>query len=572
MPAQFLKLLSAAASETPDAELLARFRDSRDDAAFNELVRRHGSLVWRICRRLCGPSSADDAFQATFLILACRADSVRKAASLGSWLVSVAGRVARQTRKRDQRMQAVPANLNQIALSENTNRAPELDDLATILDEEITRLPDHLRDPLVLCLIQGRTQEQAAASIGGSVRTIRRRLDRAKAVLQARLERRGVIPAVAAASIVSLGAATGAAAPELIHRTVNDAIQFLTVGASTPAVILAKGIVMGTAKLKLAGVAAAASIVFGLGFGLASDPAKPAPMKPALGDIIVPPAVAGSVEPPPTPQAVTPRVYAAHSTANFHVYAVSHTQARMVAGEAEYLRKELSKTWCGAELPDWPTPCTILMSPSSKTVGSGTRFTFQPKTDNTPAAVKTAHMTLNGPFLTVVEEMLPDEILRCVLTTQLRKQLPRWVDKGFPLLLNPDFAQAYNDGRARQALNEGRAIRLKRLFTMDKESNSPEGIFAQSHSVARFLKMRKSKLPSDSKEEALVQFLTIARDENWDAAVKRVYGFESVDALEIAWVEWMKKPESQLSGGPIPLPMRPTPPDLIPPTKVPSGR
>src|SRR5436305_1772198 len=106
MPTTVLRLLYSVADETTDAELLGRFLSHRDEDAFTELVRRHGALVWRICRRLVGTSSADDAFQATFLILACRAQSVRKAASVGSWLVGVAGRVARQMRKRDRRFVA----------------------------------------------------------------------------------------------------------------------------------------------------------------------------------------------------------------------------------------------------------------------------------------------------------------------------------------------------------------------------------------------------------------------------------------------------------------------------------
>jgi DNA-directed RNA polymerase specialized sigma24 family protein len=103
MPAHVLKLLAAAAADTPDADLLARFVAARDEGAFAELVRRHGPGVYRVCHRLVGPGAADDAFQSTFLVLACRARAVRKAASVGSWLIGVAGRVARQMRKRSAR-------------------------------------------------------------------------------------------------------------------------------------------------------------------------------------------------------------------------------------------------------------------------------------------------------------------------------------------------------------------------------------------------------------------------------------------------------------------------------------
>src|SRR5438270_7665153 len=105
MPATVLRLLAAVSTDTSDADLLGRFATGRDEAAFAELVRRHGPAVYRVCRRLVGPSSADDAFQAVFLVLACRAKAVRKAGSVGSWLIGVAGRVGRQMRKRSLRVQ-----------------------------------------------------------------------------------------------------------------------------------------------------------------------------------------------------------------------------------------------------------------------------------------------------------------------------------------------------------------------------------------------------------------------------------------------------------------------------------
>ena len=88
-----------AEAPAPDRELLDRFAVGRDEPAFAELVRRHGPVVYRICRRLVGTSAADDAFQATFLVLATRLDAARAAGSVGGWLIGVAGRVARQMRR-----------------------------------------------------------------------------------------------------------------------------------------------------------------------------------------------------------------------------------------------------------------------------------------------------------------------------------------------------------------------------------------------------------------------------------------------------------------------------------------
>src|SRR5438094_1072451 len=103
---RFAPVRQLAADDAPDADLLRRFAEARDEPAFAELVRRHGPVVYRVCRRLLGPAAADDAFQATFLVLVTRPESVRQAGSVGSWLVGVAGRGARQMRKRERRFLA----------------------------------------------------------------------------------------------------------------------------------------------------------------------------------------------------------------------------------------------------------------------------------------------------------------------------------------------------------------------------------------------------------------------------------------------------------------------------------
>ena len=277
MPAPILKLLSATVAES-DADLLGRFVATRDEPAFTELVRRHGPAVYRVCRRLAGPS-ADDAFQAAFLVLACRAGSVRRAASVGGWLIGVAGRVSRQMRRRARRAAGVGPPADVPDRGADVPRPPEVSELAAVLDDELSRLPSSLRDPVALCLIGGRTQEQAAAALGGSVRTVRRRLDRAKAVLRARLERRGVAPAVAAGMVSAVGTASAAVPPDLARGTVGEVVRFLAGGAAhTPAAVVAKGVVAGMTALKTASVLALTATAAGLvalGVGLAAGPNSP---------------------------------------------------------------------------------------------------------------------------------------------------------------------------------------------------------------------------------------------------------------------------------------------------------
>src|SRR6185503_9923358 len=173
----------------------------------------------------------------------------------------------------------------------DTPRSPELAELAAILNEELSRLPDSLRDPVVLCLVEGQTQEQAAAALGGSVRTLRRRLDRAKALLRLRLERRGVVPTVAAGLVASLASGTAALPPGLAGRTVNGVFAFLTGGrADTPAAAVAKGVVGSMARIKASVLmAATAAVMIGLGVGWA-DGGPPPAAPPASPPPSIPPA------------------------------------------------------------------------------------------------------------------------------------------------------------------------------------------------------------------------------------------------------------------------------------------
>ena len=279
----FLRHATRAALAVADADLLDRFAAGRDEDAFAEIVRRHGHVVYRICRRLVGSTAADDAFQASFLVLATRLDAARAAGSLGGWLVGVAGRVARQMRRaagRRARHEAIAAGRRAIDSADNPL---DLADQFRVLDEELARLPDRLRDPVVLCLLQGRTQDEAAAELGRDARTLRRRLERAKGVLRARLERRGVVPAVAGALVAGVGSVSASMPGQLSSRTIGTVFDFLTggVGASPSApVVLAKGVATTMFARKLMHLMAALAVgLVGFGVVLADDgPVKPMPV------------------------------------------------------------------------------------------------------------------------------------------------------------------------------------------------------------------------------------------------------------------------------------------------------
>lgn len=185
-----------------DGELLERFRTSRDEAgerAFEALVTRHGPMVLGICRKILDdPSDVHDAFQAVFLVLARRAATIRKSESVGSWLHGVAVRVCARARAasirrrvRDRRILAAAATAAGDPVA-NPDLSVEHDDGARVVHEEVVRLPESYRAPIVLCYLEGLTHDEAAARLRWPVGTVRSRLARARDRLRTRLARRGV--------------------------------------------------------------------------------------------------------------------------------------------------------------------------------------------------------------------------------------------------------------------------------------------------------------------------------------------------------------------------------------------
>jgi RNA polymerase sigma factor (sigma-70 family) len=212
-----------------DGQLLERFM-SRGHAggqiAFEEVVRRHGSMVLGVCQRALGDAhAAEDAFQATFLVLALKARSVRKADSLGPWLYGVAARVARRALLLSRRRKETTLSAEDLAGMSCPD--PEVVELRTILDEELERLPEKYRRPLVLCYLQGQTQDQAARALGWTKGTVSGRLARAKELLRSRLTRRGL-----ASGAAVLGASL---APETAPAAVPSSLLMPTVRAAMAA-------------------------------------------------------------------------------------------------------------------------------------------------------------------------------------------------------------------------------------------------------------------------------------------------------------------------------------------------
>jgi RNA polymerase sigma factor (sigma-70 family) len=243
-----------------DRQLLQGFQANRDEAAFEELVRRHGPMVLGVCQRVLHDAhAAEDAFQATFLVLVRKAGSLSRPDLLGNWLYGVAYRTAKEARSR-----AVRRRTQELQAMIPTCADPPRDDwsdLRPVLDEELSRLPDRYRVPVVLCDLEGRGRSEVARLIGCPEGTLSSRLARAREILRKRLARRGVV--LSAGGLVlalSPGGATATVPPALLGATVKAAAlvaagEALAGGVvSAPVAALTEGVIraMLTSKIKIA--------------------------------------------------------------------------------------------------------------------------------------------------------------------------------------------------------------------------------------------------------------------------------------------------------------------------------
>src|SRR5579875_2478755 len=208
-----LKSGKAGDSALDDMHLLHRFLTQRDESAFTTLVQRYGAMVWGLCARRLGETpEAEDAFQATFLVLVRKAASLRGPQQLGPWLYGVAYRTALKLQGQRARRAARETPLpEQIA----EKRAESIEsDLGPVLDEEINRLPTKYRLPVLLCYLQGLSSEEAAQRLGCAKGTVFSRLSRARDLLRRRLVRRGVdVSAGVLAAVLADNAVLRAAPP-----------------------------------------------------------------------------------------------------------------------------------------------------------------------------------------------------------------------------------------------------------------------------------------------------------------------------------------------------------------------
>jgi RNA polymerase sigma factor (sigma-70 family) len=283
---QLRRLAEAQTSEVEDGRLLERFAAQREEAAFAALVRRHGPMVLHVSRRvLRHHEDAEDVFQAAFLALARRPASIRKGASVACWLHSVAYRLALRARRKAQKRQEREVRDARAAdadpLAQLTAR-----ELLTLVDEELQKLPEKFRAPLLYCYFQEKTHRRAAQLLDCPLGTLRSRLERARELLRARLARRGV--SLSAALLTAALAPRPAAAAEaaLVERTIQAGVQIaagkVADGVTANAVALSRQAGAGpcATPIKLVFALVLAGFGVALGAGLLaplSDPDRPEP-------------------------------------------------------------------------------------------------------------------------------------------------------------------------------------------------------------------------------------------------------------------------------------------------------
>jgi RNA polymerase sigma factor (sigma-70 family) len=289
---QFFSASDSDLEALADDALLARFFQSRDDAAFVVLVRRYGALVYGVCRRILpDPNDAEDVFQATFLVLVKKGKSLGDPRRLGSWLYGVAFRIARKARAEAAHRSKSEREASQMLCRDELDTMT-YQELSAILSEEISRLPEKYALPLVLCYLEGKTNAEAATQLGWPEGSMSRRLSRARQMLRDRLTRRGltlsavllacafsrtvvgqVPPLLAESTARAAGlAAAGVSIAEVVSPAVAELVRDSTAGltalgklAISGAIALASLLIAAVAIVRQFDVPASAASTGGVG-------------------------------------------------------------------------------------------------------------------------------------------------------------------------------------------------------------------------------------------------------------------------------------------------------------------
>jgi hypothetical protein len=247
---------------------------------------------------------------------------------------------------------------------------------------------------------------------------------------------------------------------------------------------------------------------------------------------------------------------ATFETTNFIVNAPNGELARRFGEMAEKYRKEKALDWLGREMPAWPERCPLHVKLEMGAAGGATTFTFGMR-GNRPV-VTSQRMEISGDAKQLLNSVLPHEVTHTVLAHHFGRAVPRWADEGGSVLSENDEERFSHDIRCRELLNAGRGIVLRTLFRMADYPRDMIVLYAQGYSITAFL-VEKGGGGREGRTK-LLQFLTAGMGndwqpgapqrfhgtpESWNEACRRVYGFETVDALEKAWLDALHSPPSR---------------------------
>jgi RNA polymerase sigma factor (sigma-70 family) len=477
-------------------------------------------MVLGVCRRvLRHTADAEDACQATFLVLLRRAAQVRDPDRLGSWLFGVAWRTANKLRL---------SRRNGVSLPDDLPDLHSRDDWPMELDAAIAKLPEKYRTPVVLCHLQGLSPSEVANQLGCAPATIATRLHRARMALRRRLMAAGysVPAALIAGSAIQVPHALASALNEMAAgRTISPTAARLADGALRSLFMTRIRWTTAAAALCLAGVGV-------LGFRAAGqeprDPLRPTP-------------VFDSAQPPPPPvgPVVEPAQFATVTTTNFRVTAPSTRIALLIADAAERTRKEIAVAWLGKELPAWPQPCPVRVSigrggaGGARVVnlddggqvllgrGSGGATTF-----NFDGGAMKSEMVVEGELDQLLVDVVPHEVTHCVMADHFRGPLPRWADEGMALLTETEEEQSRYRLLAQRGVNTGDLVSVRALLEAKEYPGRNIGtFFAQSFWTTKVLVDRKDR-------PTFVQFVKDGKKDGWESASKKHYGYATLGELE----------------------------------------
>ncbi len=238
---------------------------------------------------------------------------------------------------------------------------------------------------------------------------------------------------------------------------------------------------------------------------------------------------------------------ATYNSDNFSTEAPTPELAKKFGDMAEFYRKEKALEWTGREMPQWSRRCPLKVQITAGNAGGATTFTFG-QDANGKSTVTSISMEIRGDAKQLLNSVLPHEVTHTVLANHFGKPVPRWADEGGSVLSENDEERFSHDVRCRELLNAGRGIRCRVLFRMTEYPRDMIVLYAQGYSLTQYL----VKKGGDGREGRgkLLQFLDAGMRgntmESWNAAAERVYGYDTVDAMEEAWLTALKTPPARV--------------------------